>query len=76
MSERIWKAPSGRTYRIETQPLAYLGKEDCEEGSCRVMPKPDGGYRCIGWHCSFCDAPCSDQGHFDCPARKEGLTHG
>lgn len=21
---------------------------------------------CIGWHCHYCGAPCSSQGHFEC----------
>lgn len=44
-------------------PLAYVGKEGCQSGLCRSMPDGEGGYRCIGYHCSYCDEPCSSQGH-------------
>ena len=46
-------------------PLAYQGKEGCESPTCtrrRLGPTDDAG-TCIGWHCSYCDAPCSSQGH-------------
>jgi hypothetical protein len=44
-------------------PLAYAGKEGCQSMVCRAMPDGDGGYVCVGWHCSYCDEPCSSQGH-------------
>lgn len=44
-------------------PLAYQGKEGCQDGACRCERDDDGGWRCIGWHCSYCDEPCSSQGH-------------
>lgn len=44
-------------------PLAYQGKEGCESMVCRVMPQDDGTYLCMGWHCAYCDEPCSSQGH-------------
>lgn len=43
-------------------PLAYQGKEGCESVLCTVV-KTDEGWRCVGWHCAYCDKPCSYQGH-------------
>lgn len=49
-------------------PLAYRGKEDCNSVLCTrpttwtangVLFDP----ACYGWHCSYCDEPCSYQGH-------------
>ena len=55
-------------------PLAYMGKKDCESSMCRRMVErqDDGTYRygpCMGWHCSYCDAPCGSMGHH-CDAAK------
>lgn len=49
-------------------PLAYRGKENCESVLCtRRTWTEDGKLRwdttCFGWHCSYCDEPCSYQGH-------------
>jgi hypothetical protein len=44
-------------------PLTYGGKEDCTSGRCRSMPDGTGGWKCIGWHCVYCDEPTSYQGH-------------
>lgn len=49
-------------------PLAYAGKESCEDVRCRrfVSRNEDGTYDfgpCMGWHCSYCDQPCGSQGH-------------
>lgn len=44
-------------------PLAYAGKPDCQSARCRREPNVEGGWRCVGWHCSYCDQPCSSQGH-------------
>jgi hypothetical protein len=49
-------------------PLAYRGKEDCDSAICtRRTWMEDGHLRwdttCYGWHCSYCDAPTSYQGH-------------
>lgn len=44
-------------------PLAYAGKADCKSVRCTSEPDGDGGWRCVGWHCSYCDEPCSSQGH-------------
>ena len=49
-------------------PVAYAGKEDCESVMCRrmVTRNDDGSFsfgECMGWHCSYCDAPTSYQGH-------------
>jgi hypothetical protein len=41
-------------------PLAYRGKEECESPLCTQNPNVAG---CYGWHCSYCDEPCSYQGH-------------
>jgi hypothetical protein len=41
-------------------PLAYGGKPDCQDVRCRRVPGEPG---CMGWHCSYCDEPCSSQGH-------------
>ncbi len=53
-------------------PVAYQGKEGCEWPTCTRYGggMVDGKYvpgRCIGYHCSCCDEPCSSQGH-RCPA--------
>lgn len=49
-------------------PVAYAGKEGCEDVRCRRMVErhDDGTFTvgpCMGWHCSYCDQPCSSQGH-------------
>lgn len=50
-------------------PLAYQGKEGCEDARCTrrgITRNDDGSFdigECIGWHCSYCDEPCSSQGH-------------
>jgi hypothetical protein len=46
-------------------PLTYGGKKGCTNGMCRREFYPDGTASpdCLGWHCSYCDAPCSYQGH-------------
>jgi len=50
-------------------PLCYQGKKGCTSVTCTRMHErqPDGSYKmsadCRGWHCSYCDAPCSSQGH-------------
>lgn len=44
-------------------PLAYQGKEGCQSMRCTVMPDGEGGWYCVGYHCSYCDEPCSSQGH-------------
>lgn len=57
-------------YRI-IAPLAYQGKADCENVTCtRFYDHARGSLgRCMGWHCSYCDAPCGSQGH-NCDAAK------
>lgn len=57
-----WGSDAVSKYEI-IGPLAYQGKADCQNATCRVMPNGYGGYRCMGWHCSYCDAPTGDQGH-------------
>ncbi len=42
-------------------PLAYRGKDGCESAVCARMGAGSGP--CYGWHCSYCDEPCSSQGH-------------
>ena len=50
-------------------PVCYQGKKGCTSVTCTRMHErqPDGSYKmspdCRGWHCSYCDAPCSSQGH-------------
>jgi hypothetical protein len=49
-------------------PLCYQGKEGCESPLCtRFVERLDSGsYEvgpCRGYHCSYCDEPCSSQGH-------------
>lgn len=45
-------------------PIAYQGKADCDNPRCthRFI---DGVMQpgCIGYHCVYCDAPCSMMGH-------------
>ena len=52
-------------------PLAYRGKKDCDSVRCTRMWSPEGRMSadCFGWHCSYCDEPCSSQGH-NCDAAK------
>jgi hypothetical protein len=43
-------------------PVAYQGKPGCKNSRCTRGYRP--GYDgCMGWHCSYCDEPCSSQGH-------------
>lgn len=50
-------------------PLTYRGKENCDSAICtrRVRGRENGKLiwdtTCMGWHCSYCDEPCSYQGH-------------
>lgn len=44
-------------------PVSYEGKDGCQDPRCRVMSDGEGGWRCIGYHCCYCDEPCSYQGH-------------
>lgn len=51
-------------------PLCYMGKVGCENPICRhviVGHTPSGeaifDAACRGYHCSYCDEPCSSQGH-------------
>lgn len=54
-------------------PLAYRGKKDCESPTCtRFFEDGKMTPDCFGWHCSYCDAPCSSQGH-SCDAAKAFL---
>lgn len=51
-------------------PLTYRGKEGCRSITCtRHQAVAD---RCYGWHCVYCDEPCSYQGH-KCPASEAVL---
>jgi hypothetical protein len=45
-------------------PIAYRGKKNCRSVTCtrfwedgKMLPD------CHGWHCSYCEAACSSQGH-------------
>lgn len=45
-------------------PVAYRGKKGCLSVTCtrrHIDGKMDED--CFGWHCSYCDAPCSMMGH-------------
>lgn len=45
-------------------PIAYQGKKDCTDPRCRG--RVENGKRvpgCMGYHCAYCDAPCSMMGH-------------
>lgn len=59
---------NGKNYTI-IGPLAYQGKEDCTSPVCtrRTWRDEDGKLQwdpnCIGYHCPYCDEPCSSQGH-------------
>lgn len=51
-------------------PLAYMGKKGCESVICTHLcigtdenGRPIFDESCRGWHCSYCDEPCSSQGH-------------
>ena len=45
-------------------PLAYQGKAGCVDMTCtRYFTGRNEITGCIGWHCSYCDKPCSSQGH-------------
>jgi len=50
-------------------PLCYMGKKGCSSVLCRrlVSRNVDGTHAvsedCMGYHCSYCDEPCSSQGH-------------
>ena len=46
-------------------PVTYRGKEGCQFVMC--TRRTDVSDRCFGWHCVYCDAPTSYQGH-KCPA--------
>lgn len=46
-------------------PLCYRGKEGCTSGRCTRSYSPE-ATGCFGYHCSYCDEPCSSQGHH-CP---------
>jgi hypothetical protein len=45
-------------------PLAYRGKVGCLNVTCTRRSLEFGPeVACYGWHCSYCDAPCSSMGH-------------
>lgn len=56
------------------EPLAYQGRVGCENQNCRREMKVVAGRivssKCVGWHCYYCDKPCSSQGHA-CPLKGE-----
>lgn len=63
MSGKSYLGESGREFTV-IGPLAYRGKKDCRNATCTRMFHDGGSSKdCIGWHCSYCDAPCSSQGH-------------
>jgi hypothetical protein len=52
--------------------LAYQGKIGCTNGRCTQVGFAREKNMCFGWHCADCDAPCTSQGHFNCPERNDG----
>ena len=46
-------------------PLTYRGKVGCMNATCTRRSVDGFGpdIPCFGWHCVYCDAPCSYQGH-------------
>lgn len=54
----------GRRFVISGTPVAGQGPEGCSNAFCTRI---DG--RCVGWHCTYCGAPTSSQGH-KCAERK------
>ena len=45
-------------------PLAYRGKKNCDDVTCtRLWADGKMSEDCYGWHCPYCDAPCSMMGH-------------
>lgn len=45
-------------------PLTYRGKVGCTHPMCtRRWIDGEMSADCMGWHCVYCDAPCSYQGH-------------
>ena len=47
-------------------PLCYQGKPDCRDVRCTRMVYKDAPHvrpGCMGFHCAYCDEPCSSQGH-------------
>jgi hypothetical protein len=57
MSAKIFIGQHGEYQLIG--PVAYMGKEGCRSVVCTTT----GDGRCRGWHCCYCDQPCSSQGH-------------
>lgn len=51
------------TAYVPLGPLTYHSKEGCTGVVCTRDIRDN--TRCFGWHCSYCDEPCSYQGH-DC----------
>ena len=43
-------------------PLAYRGKVGCMSVTCPRLRTAGPDIACYGWHCAYCDAPCSYQG--------------
>jgi hypothetical protein len=56
---------NGETFTVGAM-VAYRGRKGCTNVTCTRI-----GDDCYGWHCSRCDAPCSSQGHFNCPRAGE-----
>jgi hypothetical protein len=45
-------------------PVTYRGKKNCDSAICtRQWLDGEMSEDCMGWHCVYCDAPCSYQGH-------------
>jgi len=61
---------------VSVGPLAYRGKVGCQSVECTrrdIRAYLDGTEEsCFGWHCAYCDEPCSSHGH-QCPAAEAML---
>lgn len=56
-------------------PICYQGKKGCRDVRCRHFFDEDGNMSedCSGYHCSYCDEPCSMMG-CGCDASKTLLA--
>jgi hypothetical protein len=66
--EVLWEIEDRLGVEIRGGPMAYEGKEGCDDLMCRRMMGPNGPdlARCMGWHCAVCHAPTSMYGHDTC----------
>jgi hypothetical protein len=59
----VIEGQDGGRFEIVGGPIAYIGKEDCEDPRCRRRLGEPG---CMGYHCPLCHEPCSMTGHRGC----------